>query len=68
MLLDSNDVLIVVASLKWAAMEHDKHSKAMALRDPVKAAHAAKFSQECARIAAEFEKRGRVAGSPRLNG
>lgn len=61
MLLDTNDVRLLAALLKWGAMEHDKHAKVMAAAgDHVRAMQAAKFSQECIRLLAEFEKAGGV--------
>jgi len=66
MLLDSNDAMIIVACLKWAAMEHDKLSKAFAAGGlQASAMRSAKLSQEAARLVAEFEKAGKVP-YPRL--
>lgn len=59
MMLSAGERLVIIASLQWAAMEHEKEAKHFAQRGNAKeAARKAAFSGECARLADILQKAG----------
>jgi hypothetical protein len=57
MMLNEGERLVVIASLQWAAMEHDKAATEFQKQGaPVEAAKRAAFSREAARIADMFKQ------------
>lgn len=56
MMLSEGERLVIIATLQWAAMEHDKIAKALdKVRDDGGAIRAAAFSNECARLAEKMK-------------
>lgn len=57
MILSEGEKLVMVAALKWAAMEYGKTAKHfLSIHNQAEAMRSAHFSMECARIAEMLDK------------